>query len=53
MVFYSLGSALGAAATTALFDATGRLGPAALALGALVTWSFFSAGGGRRGRRGG
>ncbi|MEU6716816.1 MFS transporter [Nonomuraea sp. NPDC046802] len=44
MVFYSLGSALGAAATTALFDATGWLGPTALgatlALCALATWAF-------------
>jgi predicted MFS family arabinose efflux permease len=44
MVFYSLGSALGAAATTALFDAAGWLGPtllgAALALCALITWAF-------------
>ncbi|RJL22953.1 MFS transporter [Bailinhaonella thermotolerans] len=43
MVFYSLGSALGAAATTALFDAAGWLGStllgAALALCALVTWA--------------
>ncbi|WP_418190802.1 MFS transporter [Amycolatopsis albispora] len=41
MVFYSLGSAFGAAATTALFDAFGWAGPtvlgALLALGALVT----------------
>ncbi|MBB6550840.1 MFS transporter [Nonomuraea rubra] len=44
MVFYSLGSALGAAATTALFEAAGWAGPtalgAALALGALATWAF-------------
>ncbi|GAA4930282.1 MFS transporter [Nonomuraea thailandensis] len=44
MVFYSLGSALGAAATTALFDATGWVGPsvlgATLALCALATWAF-------------
>ncbi|SNS65872.1 MFS transporter [Actinomadura mexicana] len=44
MVFYSLGSALGAAATTALFDAAGWAGPtalgAALALCAFVTWAF-------------
>ncbi|NUW35756.1 MFS transporter [Nonomuraea sp. SMC257] len=43
MVFYSLGSALGAAATTALFDATGWTGPTALgatlALCALATWA--------------
>lgn len=43
MVFYSLGSALGAAATTALFDATGWIGPtvlgATLALCALATWA--------------
>ncbi|MGR6918960.1 MFS transporter [[Actinomadura] parvosata] len=43
MVFYSLGSALGAAATTALFDAAGWLGPtvlgAVLALCALATWA--------------
>ncbi|MCO5995970.1 MFS transporter [Actinoallomurus rhizosphaericola] len=43
MVFYSLGSALGAAATTALFDAAGWIGPtvlgAALALCALATWA--------------
>ncbi|PRX44676.1 putative MFS family arabinose efflux permease [Prauserella shujinwangii] len=49
MVFYSLGSALGATATTALFDATGWTGPtvlgAALALCALATWAL--AGGGR------
>jgi predicted MFS family arabinose efflux permease len=42
MVFYSLGSAFGAIATTALFDAAGWTGPtvlgAALALCALVTW---------------
>jgi predicted MFS family arabinose efflux permease len=51
MVFYSLGSALGAAATTALFGATGWIGPtvlgAALALCALATWaasSTFTAG---------
>ncbi|MGW7483710.1 MFS transporter [Nonomuraea muscovyensis] len=44
MVFYSLGSALGAAATTALFDAAGWIGPtvlgATLALCALATWAF-------------
>ncbi|SPL88986.1 MFS permease protein [[Actinomadura] parvosata subsp. kistnae] len=44
MVFYSLGSALGAAATTALFDAAGWLGSAALgaalALCALATWAL-------------
>ncbi|MBN6057649.1 MFS transporter, partial [Nonomuraea sp. RK-328] len=44
MVFCSLGSALGAAATTALFDATGWTGPtvlgAAFALCALATWAF-------------
>ncbi|WP_246342715.1 MFS transporter [Actinomadura verrucosospora] len=44
MVFYSLGSALGAAATTALFDAAGWTGPtvlgAALALCALIAWAF-------------
>ncbi|MBO2458353.1 MFS transporter [Actinomadura sp. LCR2-06] len=44
MVFYSLGSAFGAAATTALFDATGWTGPtvlgAALALCALIPWAF-------------
>ncbi|GAA4607509.1 MFS transporter [Actinoallomurus liliacearum] len=44
MVFYSLGSALGAAATTALFDAAGWIGPTvlgvALALCALATWAF-------------
>ncbi|WP_460333836.1 MFS transporter [Actinoallomurus acanthiterrae] len=44
MVFYSLGSALGAAATTALFGATGWIGPtvlgATLALCALATWAF-------------
>ncbi|UQS24504.1 MFS transporter [Amycolatopsis thermalba] len=44
MVFYSLGSALGAAATTALFDAAGWSGPtllgAAFALCALVTWAL-------------
>ncbi|MCO5968454.1 MFS transporter [Actinoallomurus soli] len=43
MVFYSLGSALGAAATTALFDAAGWTGPtvlgAALALCALAAWA--------------
>jgi predicted MFS family arabinose efflux permease len=42
MVFYSLGSAFGAIATTALFDTAGWMGPtilgAALALCALVTW---------------
>lgn len=44
MVFYSLGSALGATATTALFDAAGRPGPttlgATLALCALATWAL-------------
>ncbi|UOZ03649.1 MFS transporter [Amycolatopsis sp. WQ 127309] len=44
MVFYSLGSALGAAATTALFDAVGWAGStilgAAFACGALVTWAL-------------
>jgi predicted MFS family arabinose efflux permease len=44
MVFYSLGSALGAAATTALYDAAGWSGPtilgATLALCALATWAF-------------
>jgi predicted MFS family arabinose efflux permease len=44
MVFYSLGSASGAIATTALFDAAGWTGPAvlgaALALCALVTWAL-------------
>lgn len=44
MVFYSLGSASGAAATTALFDVTGWAGStvlgAALALCALVTWAL-------------
>ncbi|WP_243717549.1 MFS transporter [Actinomadura darangshiensis] len=44
MVFYSLGSALGAAATTALFDAAGWMGPtvlgATLALCALAAWVF-------------
>nr|BFE98458.1 MFS transporter [Streptoalloteichus tenebrarius] len=44
MVFYSLGSAFGATATTALFDAAGWTGPtvlgAALALCALVTWAL-------------
>jgi len=44
MVFYSLGSAFGATATTALFDVAGWTGPAilgaALALGALAVWSF-------------
>ncbi|WP_243717766.1 MFS transporter [Actinomadura sp. KC345] len=44
MVFYSLGSALGAAATTAVFDAAGWAGPtvlgAALALCALTIWAF-------------
>lgn len=43
MVFYSLGSALGAAATTALYDAVGWTGPTALGatltLCALVTWA--------------
>ncbi|NUW46124.1 MFS transporter [Nonomuraea rhodomycinica] len=43
MVFYSLGSALGAAATTALYGAAGWIGPtalgAALALCALGTWA--------------
>ncbi|MFI0351121.1 hypothetical protein [Actinomadura sp. 9N407] len=41
--FYSLGSALGAAATTALYDAAGWIGPtvlgATLALCALATWA--------------
>ncbi|MFC6881327.1 MULTISPECIES: MFS transporter [Actinomadura] len=44
MVFYSLGSALGAAATTALFDVAGWVGPtvlgAAFAGCALATWAF-------------
>jgi predicted MFS family arabinose efflux permease len=44
MVFYSLGSALGATATTALFDAAGWTGStilgAALALCALATWAL-------------
>ena len=44
MVFYSLGSAFGATATTALFDAAGWTGPtvlgAALALCALATWAL-------------
>ena len=44
MVFYSLGSALGAATTTALFEATGWAGPtilgAALSLCALATWAL-------------
>ncbi|GGV10949.1 MFS transporter [Actinomadura cremea] len=44
MVFYSLGSALGAAATTALFEATGWTGPTVLGatftLCALATWAF-------------
>ncbi len=44
MVFYSLGSALGAAATTALFDVAGWTGStvlgAALALCALATWAL-------------
>jgi predicted MFS family arabinose efflux permease len=43
MVFYSLGSAIGATATTTLFATAGWAGPtilgAALALGALVTWT--------------
>ncbi|MEV6910869.1 MFS transporter [Amycolatopsis sp. NPDC051071] len=43
MVFYSLGSALGATATTALFDAVGWTGPTVLgatfALCALVIWA--------------
>ena len=59
MVFYSLGSAFGATATTALFDAAGWTGSAvlgaALALCALVTAKGFTRspmpgpGGGRRG----
>ncbi|GHE84165.1 MFS transporter [Amycolatopsis deserti] len=44
MVFYSLGSALGAAATTALFDAAGWTGPtllgATFALCALAVWAL-------------
>ncbi|MHA6629390.1 MFS transporter [Pseudonocardia sichuanensis] len=48
MIFYSLGSALGATATTALFDAAGWTGPtvlgAALALGALATWALTDGG---------
>ncbi|WP_233526236.1 MFS transporter [Actinomadura spongiicola] len=44
MVFYSLGSAAGAAATTALFDVAGWTGPtvlgAVLALCALATWAL-------------
>jgi predicted MFS family arabinose efflux permease len=43
MVFYSLGSALGAAATTAVYDVAGWTGCAVLgavfALGALVVWA--------------
>ncbi|MFB4301098.1 MFS transporter [Actinomadura sp. NTSP31] len=46
MVFYSLGSALGAAATTALFATAGWLGPTALGatltLCALTTWKLTS-----------
>ncbi|GLY74931.1 MFS transporter [Actinoallomurus iriomotensis] len=55
MVFYSLGSALGAAATTALFGAAGWLGPtvlgATLALCALVTWAVGARTVGRVARR--
>ncbi|MEV5708174.1 MFS transporter [Actinoallomurus sp. NPDC052274] len=55
MVFYSLGSALGAAATTALFGAAGWIGPtvlgAALALCALATWAFSARTAGRAARR--
>jgi predicted MFS family arabinose efflux permease len=44
MVFYSLGSALGAAASSTLFDAVGWTGPtvmgAAFALCALATWAL-------------
>ncbi|QWF84058.1 MFS transporter [Amycolatopsis sp. CA-230715] len=44
MVFYSLGSASGATATTALFDSAGWTGPAvlgaALSLCALATWAL-------------
>jgi predicted MFS family arabinose efflux permease len=44
MIFYSLGSALGATATTALFDAAGWTGPtilgAALAFCALAAWAL-------------
>ena len=51
MVFYSLGSALGAAATTALFGAVGWIGPtvlgAAFAFCGLVTWAFSGRAGGR------
>ncbi|GGP98212.1 putative MFS family arabinose efflux permease [Actinomadura coerulea] len=55
MVFYSLGSALGAAATTALFDATGWIGPTVLgttlALCALATWAVTPRVAGRAVRR--
>lgn len=63
MVFYSLGSALGATATTTLFDAAGWPGStilgAAFALCALATWALASRGkasvlsGLRSGERGG
>ncbi|QFU88422.1 MFS transporter [Amycolatopsis sp. YIM 10] len=55
MVFYSLGSAFGATATTSLFDAAGWAGPtvlgAALALGALGVWALASHTSKRRERR--
>jgi predicted MFS family arabinose efflux permease len=55
MVFYALGSALGATATTATFDAAGWTGPtilgAALALCALTTWALTDHTTNRRGHR--
>lgn len=55
MVFYSLGSALGAAATTALFDAVGWIGStvlgATLALCALAVWAVTPHPAGRASRR--
>nr|WP_246210984.1 MFS transporter [Phytoactinopolyspora alkaliphila] len=46
MVFYSLGSAVGAASTTALYDTTGWMGSsflgAAFAAGGLVIWALSS-----------
>ncbi|MGC7098367.1 MFS transporter [Amycolatopsis lurida] len=57
MVFYSLGSAFGATATTSLFDAAGWTGPtvlgAVLALGALGVWALASHTSKRRERRAG
>ena len=57
MVFYSLGSALGAATTTAVYDSAGWIGSAVLgalfATGALLAWGLSArAGHDRAARRG-